>query len=68
MFINWNNLYKWQLQYAGDAYGYPLDMVPIAHAGPIVSKTLATGLVSARPPCLREPHHIHPNLLSSSDK
>ena len=55
-----SNLYNGRLHSTGFGYGYPPDMVTIAHAGPVVSKTLATSLVTAMPLCLRELHHIHP--------
>ena len=52
MLINQSNLYKRQLQSAGDTYGYPLDTVTIADAGPVVSKTLTTVLLGSPLPGL----------------
>ena len=54
-----SNLYNEWLQSAEDAFGYPLDIVTIVHAGLVVSETLANGLATARPPYLGEFYHVH---------
>ena len=61
MLINRSKLYIGWLQSAEDVYGYPFDMVTIAHTGPIVTKILSAGLATAKLPCLRKPHCINPH-------
>ena len=52
-FIKRSHLYNERLHSTGDAYGNPFDMVTITHAESVVSKAIATGLATARPPFLR---------------
>ena len=40
-------------------------MVTIANARSVANKSHSIGLANARPPCLREPHHINPQLIEA---